>query len=187
MSTSYYSGEELSKIGFGSIGKNVKISKKTSIYNPSRISIGNDVRVDDYCVLSGHIILGNNVHLAVYCSIFAGETGVILNDFCGVSSRTAIYAESDDYSGLYLTNPTIDNSFRGIICGQVVLGKYVIIGTGSTILPGVTIGEGSAVGSMSLVNKSLDSWGIYVGIPCKYIKERSKHLLELENDFKKHL
>jgi galactoside O-acetyltransferase len=36
---------------------------------------------------------------------------------------------------------------------------------------------------MTLVNKSLDPWGIYVGVPAKRIKERSKKLLALEKDF----
>lgn len=62
----------------------------------------------------------------------------------------------------------------------VLLKKHVLIGTGSTVLPGVTIGEGTSIGAMTLVNKSLDSWGIYIGIPAKKIKDRSQKLLKLE-------
>ncbi|MEC2449247.1 acyltransferase, partial [Bacillus cereus] len=50
---SFYSQEELSEIGFLSVGENVLISKKTSIYNPGAISVGNNVRIDDFCILSG--------------------------------------------------------------------------------------------------------------------------------------
>ncbi len=45
---SFYSQEELKKIGFLSVGKNVLISKKASIYNPGVISVGNHVRIDDF-------------------------------------------------------------------------------------------------------------------------------------------
>ena len=185
MSNSFYSEEELEQIGFKSIGKNVKISKKTSIYNASKMVIGNNVRIDDFCVLSGRIELGNYIHIAVYSAIFAGNAGVRMNDFTGLSSRCTIYAESDDYSGNHLTNPTVDEKYLGIISGKVELERHVIIGTGTTILPGVRIGEGSAVGAMSLVSKSLEPWGIYAGTPCKLMKNRSTKLLELETEFLK--
>ena len=56
----------------------------------------------------------------------------------------------------------------------------MIIGSGSTILPRVILAEGAAVGSMSLVNKSLEEWGIYAGIPCKRVKDRKREVLEKE-------
>ena len=62
----------------------------------------------------------------------------------------------------------------------VFLGRHVIIGSGSVILPGCTIGEGSSVGALSLVTKNLDSWGVYVGAPARLAKARSKKLLDLE-------
>lgn len=183
MSTSFYSDSELLEIGLKSFGENVQISRKVSIYGAGKIIIGNNVRVDDFCVLSGNIILGNHIHIAVYSALFGGEAGIEMQDFSGLSSRCVIYAESDDYSGKTLTNPTVPEEYLELIKGRVVLRKHVIIGSGTTILPGVEIGEGSAVGSMSLVNKTLDSWGIYAGIPCRYRKGRSKKLLEMEKEF----
>ena len=183
MATSFYSEEELKELGFKSYGKNVLISRNAQLYGTSKMVIGSNVRIDDFCVLSGAIELGDNIHIAVFSGIFAGNTGVKMCDFSGLSSRCVIYAESDDYSGEHLTNPTIDEKYLGLISGKVELGRHVILGSGTTILPGVSIGEGTAVGSMSLVNKSLDEWGIYAGVPCKYKKARSKKLLELEKEF----
>ena len=182
MGTSFYSENELKELGFREVGNNVLISKKTSIYGASKISIGNNVRIDDFCVLSGNIKLGNYIHIAVYSALFGGNAGIIMDDFSGLSSRCVIYAESDDYSGETLTNPTVPEEYLGIISSKVVLNKHVIIGSGTTVLPGINIGIGTAVGSMSLVNKSLDEWGIYAGIPCKRKKDRSKKLLELEQE-----
>lgn len=183
---SFYSKHELKELGFEKVGDNVLISRKASIYGASNISIGNNVRIDDFCIISGKNIIGNNVHIAagVYC--FGGHTGIFMDDYVGVSSRTVLYAESDDYSGEYLTNPTIPDDFKNIYCGTIELKKHVLVGTGCTILPGVIIGEGTSVGSMSLVNKSLDEWGIYVGIPCRRIKDRSKKVLELERQYLKY-
>ena len=183
METSFYSAKELMEIGFKSVGTNVLVSKKVSIYGAQNMSFGNNVRIDDFCVLSGKLEFGDYIHIAVYSALFGGKTGIVMRDFSGLSSRCVIYAESDDYSGEYLTNPTINEEYLNICSGKVILDRHVVIGTGTSILPGVEIGEGSAVGSMSLVNKSLEAWGIYAGVPCKKIKDRSNRLLELEQKF----
>lgn len=177
---SYYTREELQAIGFRSLGKNVMISRKTSIYSPEKIVIGNNVRIDDFCIVSGNITIGSFVHIAAACLLFGGNDGIVFEDYSGISSRSTVYAESDDYSGNCLTNPTLPMEYRHIVGGGVIVKKHAIIGSGCTILPNVVIGEGVAVGSMSLVNKSLDAWGIYAGIPCCRIKERDKTLLQLE-------
>lgn len=180
---SFYSPEELQEIGFKHLGENVLISRKTSIYSPQNISIGSNVRIDDFCILSGKIEMGNYIHISAYTGLFAGDVGVILKDFVTISSRNSVYAISDDYSGESMTNPMIPKEYRKVREAEVVLEKHVIVGSGSCILPGVYIGEGTAVGSMSLVNKSLDPWKIYGGVPCKVLKERKKELLEKEGAF----
>lgn len=180
---SFYTVEELLSFGFICFGSNVKISKKASIYGAEKIEIGNDVRIDDFCILSGKIKIGNNVHIAAYSAIFGGNQGVEFNDFSGVSSRVSIYACSDDYSGEWLTNPTVPSQYSGVIEGKVTLGKHAIIGASCVILPGVEIGEGCSVGSMSLINKSTESWCVYAGIPAKKKKSRKKELLKLEDEY----
>lgn len=183
MASSFYTEQELGKLGFKSYGKNVLISRKACFYGADKIVIGNNVRIDDFCVLSGRITIGSNVHIAVYSALFGGNTGIEMGDFSGLSSRNVIYAESDDYSGEYLTNPTVPDEYRNIICGKVIIGKHVIIGAGCTILPGVRIGEGAAIGSMSLVNESMPEWQMCYGIPCKGYKERSRKLIEMEKEY----
>lgn len=182
---SFFTNDELKTIGLKSFGENVLISKKASIYMPESISIKNDVRIDDFCCIVGGnvgINIGSNVHIAFFC-IIIGNGGVNINDFAGLSSRVSIYSATDDYSGLSLTNPTIPDKYKNVIEGPVELGRHVIIGTNSTILPNVKIGEGCSVGANSLVTKNLADWGIYVGTPVKKIKDRSRKLLELEKKY----
>lgn len=175
--TSFYTPEELQSIGFKSVGKNVLISRKASIYRPELIEIGNNVRIDDFCILSGKITLGNFIHIAAGCYLFAGDAGITMENFTCVSGRVCVYAISDDYSGQYMTNPMVPMKFRNVISGHVLIKKHAL---GSIILPGVTIGTGAAVGSLSLVNKDVPDWTIVVGIPAKPLKERKRDLLELE-------
>ncbi len=182
-SRSYYSNEELESLGLKSYGSNVLISRKASIYGAKNISIGNNVRIDDFCILSGNITLGNYIHISAYCGLWGGTAGIKICDYSTTSSRTAVYAVSDDYSGNSMTNPTLPSEYRNVTEQPVIINRHVIIGSGCTILPGVNIGEGCALGSMSLVTHSIDPWGIYYGIPCERKKERSRDLLKMEEFF----
>lgn len=184
MKTSFYTMTELQKLGFKSLGgEDILISRKVSIYEAENMIIADHVRIDDFCILSGTITLGEYIHISAYTALYGGNCGIVLKDFVTVSSRCAIYAITDDYSGEAMTNPMIPEQYRNVIGGTVILEKHTLVGSGCTILPKITIHEGVAIGSMSLINKSLDSWGIYAGIPCRRIKERSKNLLKIEQDF----
>ena len=177
--------KELVNIGFKSIGENVLISDKTSIYGAERIEIGSNIRIDDFCILSageGGIEIGKYVHIAAYCSLI-GKGLIKLKDFAGLSSRVAIYSSSDDYSGKFLTNPTVPDEFKNVNHGSVIVGKHVIIGVSASILPNVEIGDGSAVGAYSLVTKNVLPGIIVNGVPAKFLMNRSKKIFDLEKEF----
>jgi galactoside O-acetyltransferase len=178
----FCSEAELAGLGFARLGRGVKISSKASIYNAHRITIGDDVRIDDFCVLSagaGGISIGSHVHVAVFCSLI-GAGSITLGDFCNLSSRVSIYSSSDDYSGQRMTNPTVPAEFTGVAHADVSIGRHAIIGAGSVVLPGVVLGEGAAVGALSLVKEDCEAFGIYAGAPARHIGGRRRDLLELE-------
>ncbi|EGR5122792.1 acyltransferase [Vibrio cholerae] len=174
--------KQLNELGFAALGKNVLISDKASIYGAQRITIGNNVRIDDFSVLSageGGIEIGNYVHIAVF-SLLIGAGKITISDFSGISSRVSIYSSSDDYSGQYMTNPMVPVEYTNVTHADVFLGKHVIIGSGSVVLPGARLGEGVAIGALSLVSKSCQEYTIYSGNPAKKLKERKKDLKALE-------
>jgi acetyltransferase-like isoleucine patch superfamily enzyme len=177
----YYTNEELKYCGFKKIGNNVMIHENVNIYGIENISIGDHVRIDPYAsiIANGFVSIGSYVHIGSYCLLIGAE-GITMENFSGLSQGVKIYTRSDDYSGEHLTNPTVPERYLGIKKGPVQLKKHVIVGANTVILPGVKVGEGSSVGAMSLVTKSLQSWGIYAGIPAKKIKIRSRKLIELE-------
>lgn len=183
----FYSRLELKKLGLKSLGKNVLISDKASIYNAANIEIGSNVRIDDFCVISageGGIKIGNYIHIAVFCSLI-GNGKITLDNFSGISSRVAIYSSTDDFSGNFLTNSTVSKEYTNVISGDVRLGKHVCVGTGSVILPNVNIDDYSSVGALSLVTKDVEKFKIVVGIPSKVIKNRTNNLYSLECKFLK--
>lgn len=180
--SAYHTEKDLRKGGFNEVGENVKIDKSCTIIGPDKISIGNNVRIDGYCCIIAtkeEVIFGSYIHIGSFCHL-CGTAGIIMKDFSGLSQGVRIYSSSDDYSGKSLTNPTVPDKYTSIIREPVILGKHVIIGANTVILPGVIVGEGSAIGAMSLVTQDVDKHSIYAGCPAKFIKSRSKRIFELE-------
>lgn len=176
----YYTLEELKKMNLKYIGKNVKVSDKASIYDCDKLEIGDNSRIDDFCVISGKITIGKNVHIAPYCLIAGGEKGIVFGDFSGLAYQVQVFTQSDDYSGKTLTNPTVPEKYKNEFKKEIIIGKHSIVGAGSIILPGVILAEGTSVGAMSLVRKNTEAWSIYLGNPAKRLKNRNKDLLALE-------
>lgn len=181
----YLTKEQLQAVGFKAVGENVKVSDKASIYNPETIELGDFSRVDDFCVISGRVVIGKYIHVAPMCLIAGGEKGVFMDDFSGLAYGVKVFSQSDDYSGRTLTNSNVDAKFKNERKAAVRIGRHVIIGAGSIVFPGVDLAEGCSVGAMTLVNKSTQPWGIYTGNPARRIKERKQDLLELEAQFLK--
>lgn len=179
----YLERKELLNLGFKSLGKEVKVSDRASIYNADQIEIGDYSRIDDFCVISGRVVLGRNVHITPQCLVAGGEPGIFIGDFVALAYNVKIFSQSDDYSGSSMTNSTVPKIFKREIMASVHVGRHSIVGAGSTILPGVHLREGTAIGAMSLVRKSTEAWSIYAGNPAKKIKNRKKDLLELERQY----
>jgi galactoside O-acetyltransferase len=174
---------QLREIGFKHLGINVRISDKASIYNPDQIEIGDNSRIDDFCVISGNVTLGRNVHIAVFCNVAGGEKGIVFEDFAGLAYGCHVFTQSDDYSGRTLTNPTVPDQYKSETKAAIRIGRHCIVGTSSIILPGVTLSEGTSVGAMSMVMKGTEPWSIYFGVPAKKIKNRQQDLLALEKQY----
>jgi acetyltransferase-like isoleucine patch superfamily enzyme len=178
---SFYSENELGNLGFASVGRNARISRDARFYGNARISIGDHSRIDDFCVLSageGGIAIGRHVHIAVMCSLI-GQGRIEMMDFSALSSRVSVYSSSDDYSGATMTNPTVPDEFRSVDSRAVRIGRHVIVGAGSVILPGTDLLEGAALGALSLASGTLGEFAIYSGTPARRIGLRRRDLLEL--------
>jgi acetyltransferase-like isoleucine patch superfamily enzyme len=179
----YYSKEKLNNMGFKYLGHNVKISDKASIYDFGQIEIGDNSRIDDFCVVSGKIAIGRNVHITANCLLAGGSEGIVFEDFTTLAYACQVFTQSDDYSGNTMTNSTIPAEYKNEYKAGVIIEKFSIIGAGSIIFPGVRLAEGTSLGAMTLVLTSTKPWGLYIGQPAKRVKERSKSMLEKFNQY----
>ena len=175
--TSFYSEAELSEMGFKSIGKHCLISRFARFYGVSNIVIGNNVRIDDFSIISGNVVLGNNIHISAYVALYGSE-GIEMYDYTGISSRTTVYSAMDDFSGEYLVGPIHPEGTTNVRGGKVTIKAYSQIGAHCLIFPDLTIDEGCMVGACSMLRTGTEPWSVYYGIPATKHKDRKKDMLK---------
>ena len=95
MCTSFYTNDELLDLGFQCVGSHVLISRKASLYGTKGMQIGDNVRIDDFCILSGEITLGSNIHIGAYSALY-GSMGIELENNTGISPRSTLFSAMDD-------------------------------------------------------------------------------------------
>ncbi|MBO4550249.1 MAG: acyltransferase [Bacteroidaceae bacterium] len=178
--TSFYSEEELQTLGFKSIGKGCRISRKACFYGIESMTVGDNVRIDDFCILSGGIILGSNIHISAYVALY-GSKGIVMEDFTGISSRTTVYSAMDDFSGEYLVGPIHPEGMTRVTGGPVIIRQFSQIGAHCVVMPSLTLAEGTVIGAMSFVRHSTEPWGIYFGVPARFIRKRTQGLKNFAN------
>src|SRR5207253_5776672 len=103
-----------------------------------------------------------------------GREATVIDDYCTVSVRCSIFTSNDDYSGETMANPTVPEELRGVESAPVRLRSHSIVGAGSVILPGVTIGPSAAVGALSLVKDDVPERAIVAGTPATIARSDRK-------------
>ena len=177
---------ELGDLGIR-VGKNPSIDKSVNFFNPERITIGHNVRIDCWSLLSAGeegISIGRNVHLGASSFVFGGGGRVVLSDFSALSARVSLFTATDDYLQGYLTNPTVPERYKNVRRGPIVLEPHALIGTGSVVLPDVTLKPGCSVGAMTLINRDIGEYEVAFGVPFIVIGRRdAKRMDQLEKEY----
>lgn len=172
---SYLDEKSLSELGLKSYGSNVLISSKASIYSAHEISLGSNVRIDDFCVLSGKIQIDDFVHLATHVVLTATVQPIKIESYSTLSYGCVAFTASDDFIGPYYSNPTLPDEFRNVQHAEINVGQKCAVGAGSILLPGCTLQEGVSLGALTLGKGVFTSWGVYVGHNKKRIHDRSAY------------
>jgi len=168
---------ELERLGI-ECGRDVQVDSTVLLFGAEYIRLGSHVRIDAgvQITAAAPVTIGDHVHIGAASHLFGGA-GIEICDFAGLSSRVSLFSMSDDYSLGYLTNPTVPAKYRLVTGGKIVLGRHAIVGCGTVILPGVHVGEGAAIGALSLVNKNVPPFEIFHGNPARRIGTRDEQRL----------
>lgn len=150
----------------------VYIRGKRGIVGAKSLTTGVNLRIDiistndtsPYLYIGDNVQINDYVHIAVIKGIYIGENTLI-------ASKVFI---SDHNHGNYRndnqSSPNSNPISRELYSKEVKIGKNVWIGEFVSILPGVTIGDGTIIGSMSVVTKDIPQNAIAVGSPARVIK-----------------
>lgn len=180
--TTYYTEDELRELGLKAYGRGVKLSRHATLYSPEKLILGDNVRIDDQCIITGDVWIGSHIHIAAGCYLFGGE-GITLRDFTALSGRVCVYSGSDDYTGEALFIPNVPEQYRKVEKGGVLLHPFAVVGAGSILLPGTVMEPGAALGAMSLAKGWLAGHTIYGGVPAKRLRARGMGYIEKADAF----
>ena len=185
MSSDFLSTAEIKELGFRHTGDGVRISRRAVFLAPERMSIGRETRIDAFCVLSAGpdgLTIGRNVQMSAH-NVVVGQACVDIGDSCTVSVRCSIFSSNDDYTGAAMANPTVPDAYRLAVDAPVRITDHVIIGAGSVVLCGVTIGQSAAVGALSLVKRDVPAFAIMAGSRARLVGQRHRGHLDVCREF----
>jgi acetyltransferase-like isoleucine patch superfamily enzyme len=151
----FCANEELENRGF-TYGNDVRISRLAQFYN-CKLVLGNNVRIDDFAIIKGHVEIGSNVHIGAGCIIGGIDGSVCIGNNVGISNHVSIYTGTEDFLSQKRGNPTMDDVDRDVICGPVTIGDDCIVGTGTIILPNSVVGSRVSISARCIINGIIPS------------------------------
>lgn len=164
---------------FKKIGQDVVISDLAIISRPHLVSIGSHVAIDMWTYISTTLDMGDYIHIAPSVTILGGATAYLkMGNFTNIGSGGRIVCATDDFKQ-GLISPVVPVEHRTIINEPIIFEDFATLGVNCSVLPGVTLKEGTIVGANSVVVKDTEPWTVYAGTPARPISKRdNKRILE---------
>lgn len=178
----------------GKVGSNVVFGRNMSLRHPKKIHIGDNVVIDDYAVLDAKgennkgIFIGNNVMIGRN-SILSCKNGdlnigdnVIIGSNSYIQSGRTVNIGKNVGIGAYcfiigggeheMSRTDIPMLAQGLIIKDIIIEDNAMIGTGTKIKGGITIGRDAFIGAGAMVTKSIPEFTVAVGVPAKVVRKR---------------
>lgn len=143
------------------------IDNFTRILDNVFIDAGKSLKIGKHSMITWQVVIEGGAETYIGDRVFIGP---------GTKVLTSTYKIHGMYSAEF-----VPEQCHEIEYGDITIKDDAYIGANCTLMPGVTIGEGAVAGANCLVNKDLEPWGIYVGVPCKKIGDRRKPPKEIED------
>jgi len=179
----------------GSCGRNVIFGQNVVLRHPHKIRVGNNVVVDDNCLLDAKgetnhgitigsgVFIGRNTILSCKNGDIELEDGANIGFNCELFSASCVRVGKDTLLAAYcyliggdhdVGDVSVAVVAQGRISRGVSVGAGAWLGAGAKVLDGVTIGDGAVVGAGAVVREAVPARSIVVGVPARVIGTRNE-------------
>jgi len=177
----------------GACGKNVSFGAHVTLRHPRKIHIGDDVAIDDGCVLDAkgtanngirigqRVFLGRNTILACKDGDITLEDGVNISYQCAVFSASSVRIGADTLLAAYCYVVGGGHEFdrvdvpvirQGRPSKGIDIGRGAWLGAGAAVLDGVSVGHDAVIGAHAVVSADVPSFAVAAGAPARVIRDR---------------
>ncbi len=177
----------------GEVGRNVSFGTNITIRHPHKIRIGDNVIIDDHCVLDAKgegntgVTIGNGVFIGRGTILTCHDGDIVLEDNvnigfnCVISSLGSIVIKKNHLmaafcylvGGDHVADRTdVPILYQGRTAKGITLEENIWLGAAVAVLDGSTVGRDSIIGAHAVVNGQIDPYSIAVGAPAKTIRDR---------------
>jgi acetyltransferase-like isoleucine patch superfamily enzyme len=179
---------------FKSCGRNVFFGMDVVLRHPHKIAIGDDVVIDDGCVLDAKgssnrgIAIGNGVFVGRHSSLNTKDGDIVIEDRVNIGPFATVFSASRvsigrdtllaAYTYLVGGGHAFDETGIAILdqprpSRGITIGSGCWIGTRVSVLDGVTIGQGVVVGAHAVVTRDLPDLSVAAGLPAVVLRSRA--------------
>jgi acetyltransferase-like isoleucine patch superfamily enzyme len=177
----------------GACGRNVSFGVNVTLRHPRKIRLGDDVAVDDGCVLDAKgtanegIRIGRRVFLGRNTILACKDGDIVLDDGVNISYQCAVFSASSVRIGA----DTLLAAFCYVVGGGhefgrtdvpvirqgrpskgIDVGRGCWLGAGAAILDGVSVGHDAVIGAHAVVTDDVPAFAIAAGAPARVVRDR---------------
>lgn len=153
-------------------GKNIEVGDNVQMFRYTRIEAVTSWQIAGQ-TFNPKIKIGDNAVINSFCHIGCLDN-VEIGNYSVIGART--YITDHTHGTVEMNDLLLPPRHRKLFSkGPVVIGKYVLIGEGCAIMPGVTIGDHAVIGANSVVTKDIPPYCVAAGNPAKVIKNMSEN------------
>lgn len=139
---------------------------KRLIWRFGGVDIGRRVRLVSSVQIwtSGPVAIGEDTFIGHECLIVGGDAPITIGARCDLAPRVSLVSGTHDEGG-------VERAAGPGRSEPITIGDGVWIGAGSTLIVGTSVGNGSMIGAASLVNASIPTGVVAVGVPCRVLRK----------------
>lgn len=167
-----YSEEEYGDVSlFKVVGKffhNIKLKWLEKMLDSALLEPFEPRKLRAYFIRKMGCHIGKNVFFGDYVRIDTSYADMIyIGDYTHITSGCRLLCHQRDLTGYSVGDNAAELGYR---LGEIHIGKGVMVGMETMIMPGITIGDGAIIGARSMVTKDIPPYTIAVGSPAKVVK-----------------